>query len=82
MIPVPILVRKFELFSLDIDQFNLVRGTEADVGAFASVDVPDDGLYERSQIPRSAMMDFKHNGGIAIVFDGHSSAQIVGGGHG
>jgi hypothetical protein len=28
------------------------------------------------------MMDFKHNGGIAIVFDGHSSAQIVGGGHG
>ena len=34
MVAVAILVRKFELFSLDIDQFNLVRGTKADVGAF------------------------------------------------
>jgi hypothetical protein len=28
------------------------------------------------------MMYFDHDGGIAIVFDGHSFAQIVGGGHG
>jgi hypothetical protein len=74
MIAVAILVRKFELFSLDIDQLDLIGGTEADVGAFAGVDVADDGLHEGSQIPRRAMMNFKHNGGIAIVFDGHSSA--------
>jgi hypothetical protein len=28
------------------------------------------------------MMDFEHNGGVAIVFYGHSSAKIVGCGHG
>ena len=82
MIAVAILIRKFELFPLDLDQLDFVGGTKADIGAFAGVDVADDGLHERSQIPRRAMMDFKHNGGIAIVFDGHSSAQIVGGGHG
>jgi hypothetical protein len=27
------------------------------------------------------MMDFEHNGGVAIVFYGHSSAKIVGCGH-
>jgi hypothetical protein len=74
MVAVAILVRKLELFSLDIDQLDFVRGTKADVGAFAGVDVTDDGLHERAQIPRRAMMDFKHNGWIAIVFDGHSFA--------
>jgi hypothetical protein len=74
MIAVAILVRKFELFSLDIDQLDFVGGTKPDVGAFACIDVADDGLYECSQIPRRAMMDFKHNGWIAIVFDGHPSA--------
>jgi hypothetical protein len=28
------------------------------------------------------MMDFEHNGGVAIVFYGHSSAKIVGCRHG
>ncbi len=42
MIAVAILVRKFELFSLNIDQFDLVRGTKADVGAFAGINVTDD----------------------------------------
>jgi hypothetical protein len=28
------------------------------------------------------MMNFEHNGGVAIVFYGHSSAKIVGCGHG
>src|SRR5213075_394138 len=79
---VPILVRKFKLFSVDLDQLDFVGGTEADVRAFTRVDVTDNSLHECSQIPRRAMMDFKHNGGIAIVFDGHSSAEIVGGGHG
>ena len=74
MIAVAVLVRKFELFSLDIDQLDFVGGTKADIGAFARVNVTDDSLHECAQIPRRAMMDFKHNGGIAIVFDGHSSA--------
>jgi hypothetical protein len=74
MVAVAIFVRKFELFSLDIDQLHLVCGTKADVGAFPRIDVTDDRLHEGSQIPRRAMMDFEHNGGIAIVFDGHSFA--------
>jgi hypothetical protein len=28
------------------------------------------------------MMDFEHNGGVAVVFYGHSSAKIVSCGHG
>ena len=78
MIPVAVLVRELELFSLDVDQFDLVGGTEADIGAFAGVDVADNRLDEGAQIPRRAMMHLKHNGRIAIVFDGHSSAEIVG----
>jgi hypothetical protein len=74
MVPVVILVRKFELFSLDIDQLDLIGRTKADVGTFAAVNVTDDGLHECAQIPRRAMMDFKNNGGVAIVFNGHSSA--------
>jgi len=27
------------------------------------------------------MMDFEHNGGVTIVFDGHSFAKIVSCGH-
>src|SRR2546421_613028 len=64
----------FELFSVDLDQLDFVGGTEADVRAFTRVDVTDNSLHECSQIPRRAMMDFEHNGGIAMVFDGHSSA--------
>ena len=77
MIAVAILVTELELFSLDIDQLDFVGGTKADVGAFAGVDVADDRLDEGAQIPRRAMMHFKNNGGVAIVFDGHSFAEIV-----
>ena len=44
MIAVVIFVTELELFSLDIDQLDLVGGTEANVGAFAGVDVANDGL--------------------------------------
>src|SRR6266498_4532316 len=82
MIAVAVLVTELERFSLDLDQFHLVRRTESDIGALAGVDVANDRLDERAQIPRRAMMHFEHNGGVAIVFYGHSSAKIVGGEHG
>ena len=68
--------------TLDLDQLHLVGGTEPDIGAFPSVDVANDRLDERAQIARRPMMHFEHNGRVAIVFDGHSSAKIVGGRHG
>jgi tyrosyl-tRNA synthetase len=74
MVAVVILVREFQLFSLDIDQLDFIGGTKADVSAFAGVDVADDRLHEGPQIPRRAMMNFKDNGWIAVVFDGHSFA--------
>src|SRR5205814_9974416 len=49
---------------------------------FPSVDEADDSLHERAQISRRAMVHLQHNSSVAIVFDGHSSAKIVGGRHG
>src|SRR5207249_2559613 len=78
MIPVAVFITELEFFSINLDQLDLIGGTEPDISAFASVDVADDRLDESAQIPRCAMMHFQHNGGVAIVFDGHSSAKIVG----
>ena len=78
MIAAAIIVTELELFSLDLDQLHLVSGTEPDIGAFAGVDVANDGLHERAQIPRRAMVHFEHNCWVAIVFYRHSSAKIVG----
>ena len=81
MIPVAILVTEFELFSLDLDQLHLVGRAKANIGALASIDVADNRLDEGAQISGRAMMDFEHNGGVAIVFYGHPPAKIVGCGH-
>jgi hypothetical protein len=34
-------------------------------------------LYERPQISRSTMMDFEHNGSVAVVFNCHPFSEIV-----
>ena len=81
MVSVAVLVTEFKLFSLDLHQLHLVSRTKANIGAFAGVDVTNDGLDECTQISGCAMMDFEHNSGVAIVFYGHSSAKIVGCGH-
>src|SRR5213594_2187562 len=82
MIAIAVIVTELERFSLDLDQLHLVRRTKPDIGALAGVDVANDRLDEGAQIPRRAMMHFEYNGGIAIVFYGHSSAKIVGCKHG
>src|SRR6266478_3041341 len=82
VISVAILITKFELFSLDLDQLHLISRTKADISAFAGVDVADNRLDKRAQISRRSVMHFEHNGCVAIVFYGHSSAKIVGCGHG
>src|ERR1051326_38604 len=82
VVSVAITVTEVELFSLDLDQFHLIGGTEADVSTFARVDVANDRLDECAQIPRRTMVHFQDNRGIAIVFYGHSFAKIVGGSHG
>ena len=81
MISVAILVTELELFSLNLDQLDLVSGTETDIRALAGIDVSDDCLDERAQIAWCAMVHFQYDGRIAVVFDRHSSAKIVGGGH-
>src|SRR5207244_12130691 len=58
-----------------------ICSTKPDICAFSGVDVVDDRLDKRAQISRRSMMHFEHNGCVAIVFYGHSSAKIVGCGH-
>ena len=77
-----VLVTELERGPVDIDQFHLVGRTEADIGAFAGVDVTDDRLDKGAQVSRRAMMHFEDDGGVAIVFYCHSFAEIVCGGHG
>src|SRR5205809_317080 len=72
MISVPVFVTELERFSLDLDQLHFVRRSETDISAFACVDVTNDCLDKRAQVPRRTMMHLEHNGGVAIVFDGYS----------
>jgi hypothetical protein len=58
----------------------LGRG-KADVGGFAGADVADDALHERAEVARRAVVDFKNDGGVSVVADGHSFAEIIGGWH-
>ena len=81
MISVAIFVTELELFSLDLDQLHLVGRTEANICALAGIDVSDDRLDECAQIAWCAMVHFQYDGRIAVVFDRHSSAKIVGGTH-
>ena len=79
---VVVFVTELELLSLDVDQFHFVGRTEADIRTLARINVANDRLDKGAQIARSAMMHFKHNSGVAIVFNRHSFAEIVCGGHG
>jgi hypothetical protein len=81
MVTAVVLVAELDLFSIDVDHLDLVGGTKTDVGAFPGIDVTNDGLDEGAQISRGAMMHFEHNGGVAIVFDRLSFAEIVRCGH-
>src|SRR5439155_23788011 len=81
MIAVSVLVTELKRLSLDLNRFDLVRRAEANIGALPCVDIADDRLDECAQISRGPMVDFQHDGGIAIVFDRHSSAKIVCRGH-
>ena len=66
---------------VDVDQLDFVGRTKPDVGAFPGVDVANDRLDKRAQIARRAMVHFENNGGVAIVFNCHSFAEIVCGCH-
>ena len=78
MIPVAVLVTELELFSLDLDQVDLVSRAEPNISAFAGVDVANNRLDEGAQISRRAMVHLEYNGSVAVVFDRHSSAKIIG----
>ena len=81
MVTAAVLVTKFDLLPLDIDQLDFVGRTEAHIGALAGVDIANDGLDKSAQVSRRAMMDFEHNGSVAIVFYRLSFAEIVSSGH-
>ena len=81
MITVVVLVAEFQGGAVDIDKLDLVGGTETDIGAFAGIDVANDGLDKGAQISRGAMMHFQDNGSVAIVFNRHSFSEIVCRGH-
>src|SRR5438046_10502797 len=74
---VTIFVTKLEILSLDLNQLHFVGRTKTDVGALAGVNITDDRLDERAQISGRAMMNFEHNGRVAVVFNRHSFAKIV-----
>ena len=77
MVAVVVFVTKIELLSLDIDHLDFVGGTEADVGAFAGVNVTNNRLNEGAQISRRAMVDLQNNRGVAVILYRHSPAKIV-----
>src|SRR5437868_15309521 len=77
MVTVVVFVTELKLLPLDIDHLDLVSGPKPDVRAFAGIDVTDDRLDKRPQVSGCAMMDFQHNGGVAVVLYGHSFSEIV-----
>src|SRR5437763_17113294 len=81
MVAVVVLVTELERRAIDVDQLDLVGGTEADIGALARVDVADDRMDERTQISRRAMLDIEDNGGVASGFNRPSYSEILRGRH-
>src|SRR5205814_9714757 len=75
------IVAELEILSLDLNQFHFGSRAEADVGAFAGIDVADDRLDECAQISGRTVIDFEHNGRVAVVLNCHSFAKIVCRGH-
>ena len=81
MVAVVVLVTELQRRAIDVDQLDLIGGTEAHIGALARVDITDDRLDERAQISRRAMLHVEDNGGVAIVLNRHSLPKIVRGCH-
>ena len=77
MIAVVVLVAEFERGAVNINQLDLVGGTETDIGALAGIDVANDGLDKGAQISRGTMVHFQDNGSIAVIFNCHSFSEIV-----
>src|SRR5207237_1242657 len=66
--------------SVDLDGFALFD-KERHVDCFPGIDVADDRLDECAQISGRTVMDFEHNGRVAVVLNCHSFAKIVCRGH-
>ena len=78
---VAVFVTELEHLTVDVYQFHFVGRAKANIGALAGVDVTDDCLDKGAQISRRTVMHFEHDGGVAIVLNRHSFAEIVGCGH-
>ncbi len=50
------------------------KRTSADLPA---TDVTDDDLHESAEVARGAVLNFKDDGGVSVVTDGHAFAEIV-----
>ena len=77
MVTLRIGVAEFELLALDIDHLDFFGGSIADVGGLSRIDVADDGLHEGAQVARGAMLNFKDDGDVSVVTDGHAFTEIV-----
>ena len=76
-----VLVAELERTALEVDEFDFLGRTEADIARLPGLDAADDGLDKGAEVAGGAVGDFEHNIRVGVVFDGHSFAEVVGSGH-
>ena len=81
MVSAVILVAELEWPSSQLDELDFIGGTKTDIGTFPGPEIADDCLDKCTEISRRAVVHFKNDGRVAIVFYRHSSAEIICGCH-
>ena len=78
MVAMMVTVAELEWLALNVHHIYLFSRREPDIGRLARSDIPDNALHECTEIAGCAMLNFKNNGWISVVTDGHPFAKIVG----
>src|SRR4051794_14470142 len=72
-----VLVGELQGLPVHIDELDFVGRTKADIGAFPGPDVANDRLHKCPQVSRRAMLQFEHDGDVAVVLNCLSFSEIV-----
>ena len=81
MVALMVAVAEFKRLAVYIHDIHFFCGGEADISRFAGSDIADDALNKSAKVSGRAVVDVENDGWVSVVADGHSFAEIIGGGH-
>ena len=81
MVTLMVAVAEFKWLTVYVHDIHFFCGGEADISRFTGPDVADDALNKSAKVSGRAVVDVENDGGVSVVADGHSFAEIIGGWH-